>query len=466
MNPANIAHSKHIRRENLPYVITWVLYYAWVIIFTTWWAASPLDGTMFSMDIRALLHAVNLISAAAAIFLLSKQSAQSASRIAASLLLISSMLFFSLPSSPLHYPLLLIFGISMGTLNSSILIPFVFRLNNTEKFYSVVGANLLISLLLLLREIHLFDITNGILPAMIFLTAGLAPILCFRSDYPEASPNTAPKDKFRTRHVFYVTICLNCLYAVLNKGIGKAFLMLADQQSAKNLGVEYYLGALLGCAVFYLIYARAMHAGLLALNITFSTFVIAMLLYAAFREYAALLSLSILLLGIGSVIGIMSMYYLLGVIAKKYDSIRYVRISVLFIGLAGGLAAVMIGRLLAASEGNTGTNAALLSAAVTVILLMFFPLLSRTCFQEEWSEDAQKPEIDNEHLHIYRKYGLTKRETEICQLFLEGYTMRQIAGILGLSYATVNTYQTSLYRKLNISSRTELFVLFRDQIRR
>ena len=37
--------------------------------------------------------------------------------------------------------------------------------------------------------------------------------------------------------------------------------------------------------------------------------------------------------------------------------------------------------------------------------------------------------------------------------------------MLGLSYATVNTYQTSLYRKLNINSRTELILMFKDYIR-
>jgi DNA-binding CsgD family transcriptional regulator len=71
-------------------------------------------------------------------------------------------------------------------------------------------------------------------------------------------------------------------------------------------------------------------------------------------------------------------------------------------------------------------------------------------------------EIGNEQLHIFKKYRLTKREIEVCKLLLQGYTMRQISGILSLAYPTVNTYCTSVYRKLNINSRTELLLLFKD----
>ncbi len=43
-------------------------------------------------------------------------------------------------------------------------------------------------------------------------------------------------------------------------------------------------------------------------------------------------------------------------------------------------------------------------------------------------------------------------------MLLEGYTMRQTAATLSLAYPTVNTYCVSLYKKLNINSRTELIV--------
>ena len=81
---------------------------------------------------------------------------------------------------------------------------------------------------------------------------------------------------------------------------------------------------------------------------------------------------------------------------------------------------------------------------------------------KSWTEDAEKSEVDNEQLFLFKKYKLSKRETDVCKLLLQGYTMRQISGILSLAYPTVNTYCTSMYRKLNINSRTELLLMFKD----
>jgi DNA-binding CsgD family transcriptional regulator len=462
MNPHNIAHVSNIRRENVPLIATWIIYYAWVIVFTTWWSASALDGKLFNTDIRILLHALNLVAAAVSVLLITKANASSVTRAASVLLAVSCSLFF-LSSGSLHAGMLVLFGAAMGTLNSSILIPFVFRLNNSEKFYAVIGANLLISVLLFLREVRIFDITAGSTGALIMLAAGLLPVFRSGSRIPEETPGVPRTASVR---VFTLTILLNCLYVLFCKSLGKVFLMLADSRTPLNLSMEYYLGALLGCALYYLIYAAAAAAGHLSWNITFGSFVIALLLYASAPENMAVLMLSAALLGVSSVMGMISMYYILGVIGKKYDSIRYVRFSVIIIGLAGGLAAVLLGRLAAASGERFSTLIAFISAAAAVILLVLSPRLSRTYFISNWSDDSQKPEIDNDRNYMFAKYGLSRRETELCRLFLEGYTMRQIAGMLGLSYATVNTYQTSLYRKLNINSRTELILLFREYLSR
>ena len=61
-----------------------------------------------------------------------------------------------------------------------------------------------------------------------------------------------------------------------------------------------------------------------------------------------------------------------------------------------------------------------------------------------------------------KDYKLTPAEIEVCCLLLEGYTLRQISGIQSKAYATINTYCTSIYRKLNINSRTELFLLLQE----
>ena len=55
---------------------------------------------------------------------------------------------------------------------------------------------------------------------------------------------------------------------------------------------------------------------------------------------------------------------------------------------------------------------------------------------------------------------LAPREKEVCALLLKSLSVKQIAGELGLAFSTVNGYYRSLYRKLEINSKAELFMRF------
>src|SRR6516165_1633377 len=52
--------------------------------------------------------------------------------------------------------------------------------------------------------------------------------------------------------------------------------------------------------------------------------------------------------------------------------------------------------------------------------------------------------------------ALTHRERGVIQVIAEGYTNKQIAGLLGISFKTVETHRASVMRKLNLSSTTQL----------
>lgn len=54
-----------------------------------------------------------------------------------------------------------------------------------------------------------------------------------------------------------------------------------------------------------------------------------------------------------------------------------------------------------------------------------------------------------------RDYGLTAREKEILQRLVDGLTMGQIAGELGLSYHTIDNHLRNIYRKLHVRSRSK-----------
>ena len=53
---------------------------------------------------------------------------------------------------------------------------------------------------------------------------------------------------------------------------------------------------------------------------------------------------------------------------------------------------------------------------------------------------------------------LTAREMQVLKALASGYTYKEVASEFGLSYHTVVDYTRSLYRKLDVNSRTEAVV--------
>ena len=58
--------------------------------------------------------------------------------------------------------------------------------------------------------------------------------------------------------------------------------------------------------------------------------------------------------------------------------------------------------------------------------------------------------------HAQDRSALTHRERSVVQLIAEGYTNKQIGGLLDISLKTVETHRAAIMRKLNLSSSTEL----------
>ncbi|MGA0613058.1 LuxR C-terminal-related transcriptional regulator [Caldimonas sp. KR1-144] len=58
---------------------------------------------------------------------------------------------------------------------------------------------------------------------------------------------------------------------------------------------------------------------------------------------------------------------------------------------------------------------------------------------------------------------LTTRESEVLTYLSKGFTIKEIAGLMGIKWFTVNDHIKAIYRKLNVSSRAEAAVLASKQ---
>jgi len=74
--------------------------------------------------------------------------------------------------------------------------------------------------------------------------------------------------------------------------------------------------------------------------------------------------------------------------------------------------------------------------------------------------DNLLPKETNEKLK--RVKTLSPREYETYLILIEGFTLRYAAEQMGVKYPTANTYVNSIYKKLGISSRTQLIINYKE----
>lgn len=464
LHPDNVVHPNGLRRKNAPYLIMWVLYYAWVVAFATWWTASPVVDSAFDTQIRDLMHIVNLLSSAAFVFVVRKKWFINAARAGAVLIVMSMIAFYMLPSASIKMLAAVTGSVAIGCVNICILIPFVFTLNNTEKLYAVVSSNMLIQLISLTNEHSLSGLAEPIL-SFALLLCSLSAVPFFKKETDHAKGGQDPVEKPVMHRRVYLSLLFNCAIAILCKGAGKGILNIAAAGSGSSVLTGYYMGGLAGCLVYLLIYALTKKAYIWLGNITFSSVAIGLLCNAFTPQSPGLAVPFSVLLGLGSTIGMINMYYIIGVIGKKYDSMRYVRMSILFIGIFGGVSGIAVGNMISrVGTFEISISASIVSAVVMIAFMFVSPIMERADYVNDWGLDSNHTEVGGGRLALFRSYCLSKREAEVCDLLLQGYTLRQISAILPIAYSTINTYCTSAYRKLNINSRTELLLMFKDHI--
>lgn len=69
--------------------------------------------------------------------------------------------------------------------------------------------------------------------------------------------------------------------------------------------------------------------------------------------------------------------------------------------------------------------------------------------------------LSADHKGFESYFNLTRQEAIICRLMIQGKTVPEIVQIYGKSQDTIRFHVRNIYRKMNISSREELFAALR-----
>lgn len=160
------------------------------------------------------------------------------------------------------------------------------------------------------------------------------------------------------------------------------------------------------------------------------------------------------------VLALFSLYYVLGVYTKKYRNLFFYNGGAILSSLAYALS-LLFPILFPFFSGENNASWAIVFITIPLLFFGSLPFFFFRLRPQEWLNDLHRQEVSSLAPldAFFADHHLSKREQEVARLLVKGLTLRQIAGELHLSYPTINTYQTALYRKLKINSRAELLLL-------
>lgn len=130
--------------------------------------------------------------------------------------------------------------------------------------------------------------------------------------------------------------------------------------------------------------------------------------------------------------------------------------------LTANVAAIFIGYLIGEQLAKTQQyqlTTGLFASAIIFLAFLLIPWLKEFAEKEHASQTtiSGKDIFDLPHID-----SLTPRELEILELLLEGHSNKVTAGLLYISENTLKTHLKSIYGKLGISHRRELFTLIKQ----
>lgn len=202
------------------------------------------------------------------------------------------------------------------------------------------------------------------------------------------------------------------------------------------------------------------------LNISFALLAIGFTANIISHENSGAAVVSAVCSGISYAVGIVNIYYLAGLMTKKFQSITFYRAGIILSAIYYFAAFIVLEVLKDSRILAPSTFIAFTSICIVVLFFVLSPFFIKMLYSGEWIDDSYRSDVTEcSRLEAKLKdYKLTPAEIEVCKLLLDGCTLRQISGIQSKAYATINTYCTSIYRKLNINSRTELLLFLQSYI--
>lgn len=462
---ANKLSIKAITKENLPFFWGWIAVSIWVYAYFLPMGDFAIKVSLFDEIVgdTSVYFFVMLITGSMIPLFFDGKRFVPASFYSVIVALVCFLSVLFLGPSTLAKVIMLIAVPCIGHIFISHVYAFFMILNNSEKFYSIILVVLLPKVLIYIKP--LFKNTQiGLHPFTIlifFIMITLLVSTFYIKSHAEAVPSF---QKVKAPFKAYSLMPLIFIVFALNDVIAPATLQQMNEFTKGQIESSYFNGILIGIGIVLLLQTLFSMNICTMLNLSFAFLTLGFLLDIVRIQYLGVGLLSAVCFGIAYSIAIVNIYYLAGFMIKKFQSIYFYRTGFLLSSVCY-LASFIFVKL--SGQGQEPVSSVMMAFISICIIILFFilsPFFIKMLYSGEWMDDTYRRDISQcSRIEAKLKdYKLTPAEIEVCCLLLEGYTLRQISGIQSKAYATINTYCTSIYRKLNINSRTELFLLLQE----
>jgi len=98
---------------------------------------------------------------------------------------------------------------------------------------------------------------------------------------------------------------------------------------------------------------------------------------------------------------------------------------------------------------------------------LYFILLNLGTFTLARRSLDHPPLLENDRVSEFgrERYGLTDRESQVLEYVIDGYTLKDLAGVIGMAAKTAENHLQNVYRKTGVNNRIQLFQIFHNQRR-
>lgn len=442
-------------RFNAISVALWCAYYGFAMLFATHFAFFDVGKATAFITVQ---HVLLLVCAFLAGVLLKGARARIAARISSVLLAALLIAATCVPVLRGSVYLGAVLGILFGLCCYDVLQTFSFGMNSAERLVAAVGGNVMLCALGFLpsyfgrQSVPFYAACAALAAVGALLSQFLSPV-----DIPEPQHK---ESSLKYRSALKFNLVLGLAGGIFSTG-AVVFTMNNIAAVLPYARYAFYGAGIVACGLYFLTGKTVANFLELGLNVTFACTAIG--IAAAFFDVAAVMYVAAGFCGAAFCTGMLSVYIGVGELTCRYSSRKFLLYALAVIGIFGGGAVPVI--LIFLGDGF-GKAAAIAAASVCVAIMLLMLVAAPYIFkkaalsaEEERTEGKSGEAKDRDS--SFSEYNLSARETEVARLLLKGMTMRQIAAELSISYSTVNTHCTCIYRKCGINSRTELILLFR-----